>query len=336
MHECGGPLLTSAGDFADVLDLGRRPHLPRTVGYWAEAVTDPEQATALLALHGAAGLGGDLNIDGSIGSHTAHLRAGLRRRPRVLGTAYRSSADVRDHVAACAVAGIQSGFHVIGDAGMDTVLEGYEAAAGLVGLDACGPPPALEHAEMVDADGSPGWRAWAWSASVQPAFDAMWGGAAGMYEARLGRARVRAPTRSPAWHGRGCAWPSARTRRSRRSTRGPRSVRPSSTTTLTSGSTSARRWRRTLPAGTRRPASTGEGRSGSAAPRPSPPGTRRHRRPGPARGASRRDAAHLPVHRPRRCGARHRVSARRQLAGMAPDSSGAPTSNTDIIWASIV
>ena len=80
LHECGGPLLTSAGDFADVLDLGRRPDLPRTVGYWAEAVTEPEQARALVALHGAAGLAGDLNIDGSIGSHTAHLRGAVRRR----------------------------------------------------------------------------------------------------------------------------------------------------------------------------------------------------------------------------------------------------------------
>jgi len=154
VHECGGPLLTSAGDFADVLDLGRRPDLPRTVGYWAEAVTDPEQARALMALHGAAGLGGDLNIDGSIGSHTAHLRAGYADDVGCLGTAYRSSADVRDHVAACAVAGIQSGFHVIGDAGMDTVLEGYEAAAELVGLDVVrASRPRLEHAEMVDAEG---------------------------------------------------------------------------------------------------------------------------------------------------------------------------------------
>ena len=152
VHECGGPLLTSAGDFADVLELGRRPDLPRTIGYWAEAVTDPEQARALLTLHGAAGLGGDLNIDGSIGSHTAHLRESYADDPGCHGTAYRSSADVRDHVAACAVAGIQSGFHVIGDAGMDTVLEGYEAAADLVGLDVVrATRPRLEHAEMVDS-----------------------------------------------------------------------------------------------------------------------------------------------------------------------------------------
>ena len=191
VHECGGPLLTSAGDFADVLDLGRRPDLPRTVGYWAEAVTDPEQARALLALHGATGLGGDLNIDGSIGSHTAHLREVYADDPGCTGTAYRSSNDVRDHVAACAVAGIQSGFHVIGDAGMDTVLEGYEAAADLVGLEVVrASRPRLEHAEMVDSDGIDRMARLGMVASVQPAFDAFWGGAAGMYEVRLGRDRV--------------------------------------------------------------------------------------------------------------------------------------------------
>ena len=191
VHECGGPLLTSAGDFADVLELGRRPDLPRTVGYWAEAVTEPEQARALVALHGAAGLGGDLNIDGSIGSHTAHLRAAYADDAGCRGTAYRSSAEVRDHVAACALAGIQSGFHVIGDAGMDTVLDGYEEAARLVGLDAVrATRPRLEHAEMVDAEGIARMARLGMVASVQPAFDAFWGGSDGMYEARLGADRV--------------------------------------------------------------------------------------------------------------------------------------------------
>ena len=193
VHECGGPLLTSAADFADVLELGRHPHLPRTVGYWAEAVTDPEQARALVALHGAAGLAGDLNIDGSIGSHTASLRADYADDPGCRGTAYRSSADVRDHVAACAVAGIQSGFHVIGDAGMDTVLAGYQAAADLVGLEVVrATRPRLEHAEMVGDDGIAIMARLGLVASVQPAFDAFWGGAAGMYEARLGRDRLPA------------------------------------------------------------------------------------------------------------------------------------------------
>ena len=191
LHECGGPLLTSSDDFADVLEAGRRPDLPRTVGYWAEAVTEPEQAAALVALHGAAGLGGDLNIDGSIGSHTAHLRESYADDPGCRGTAYRSASDVRDHVAACAVAGVQSGFHVIGDAAMDIVLQGYEAAARLVGADVVrATRPRVEHAEMADAEAVRRMARLGMVASVQPRFDAFWGGPEGMYAERLGPARV--------------------------------------------------------------------------------------------------------------------------------------------------
>ncbi len=191
VHECGGPLLTSAEDFDDVLDLGREPALPATVGYWAEAVTDPEQARALVALHGAAGLAGDLNIDGSVGSHTALLRQDYADEPGCRGTAYRDVAAVRDHVAACALAGVQSGFHVIGDAGLDLVLDGYEAAARLVGTDLVrASRPRLEHAEMLDAAGIAAMARLGIRASVQPAFDAAWGGPEGMYAQRLGAGRV--------------------------------------------------------------------------------------------------------------------------------------------------
>lgn len=191
VHECGGPLLTSAEDFADVLALGGRPDLPATVGYWAEAVTDPEQARALVALHGAAGLAGDLNVDGSIGSRTACLRADYADAPGHRGTTYRSAADVRDHVAACALAGVQNGFHVIGDGGVDLVLEGYALAAEAVGTDVVrASRPRLEHVEMVSAEGVATMARLGITASVQPVFDAWWGGPGGMYETRLGRERV--------------------------------------------------------------------------------------------------------------------------------------------------
>jgi predicted amidohydrolase YtcJ len=209
VHECGGPLLTCADDFADVLAAGARPDLPLTVGYWAEAVTDPEQARALVALHGARGLGGDLNVDGSIGSHTALLRADYTDRAGCRGTAYRDVAGVRDHVAACALAGVQNGFHVIGDAGLDLVLEGYEAAAALVGEDAVrASRPRLEHAEMLDAEGVRRMARLGMTASVQPAFDAAWGGAKGMYAQRLGTQRVPGvnPFAAMAAHGVGLAF----------------------------------------------------------------------------------------------------------------------------------
>lgn len=204
VHECGGPLLTSAEDFADVLDLGRRGDLPGTVGFWAEAVAEPEQARALVALHGAAGLAGDLNIDGSIGSHTCLLRDDYADAPGERGTSYRSAADVRDHVAACAAAGVTSGFHVIGDAGVDLVLEGFVRATELVGEDVVrASRPRLEHVEMVDATGVATMARLGIGASVQPAFDAYWGGREGMYAERLGADRGAATNPLAAFLGAG-------------------------------------------------------------------------------------------------------------------------------------
>ena len=81
VHENGGPVLSSADDFADVLAAGERGDGPQTVGYWAEPVADEQQARDLATLHRAHGLAGDLNIDGSIGSHTAHLRADYTDAP---------------------------------------------------------------------------------------------------------------------------------------------------------------------------------------------------------------------------------------------------------------
>ena len=84
VHECGGPLLTSAGDFADVLELGRRPRPPphrRLLGRGGHRPrAGPGAGRRCTAPRASAG---DLNIDGSIGSHTAHLRERLRRRPRL-------------------------------------------------------------------------------------------------------------------------------------------------------------------------------------------------------------------------------------------------------------
>jgi hypothetical protein len=48
----------------------------------------------------------------------------------------------------------------------------------------------LEHVEMADAKVVARMRDWAMVASVQPAFDAAWGGTAGMYVDRLGEERA--------------------------------------------------------------------------------------------------------------------------------------------------
>lgn len=214
VHENGGPIVSSEADFADVLAAGRHPEGsdgsdgsgasagPQVIGYWGELVDSEGSARALARRTGARGLAGDLNIDGSIGSRTAYLRepysdspAGPDSRdgidPARRGNAYLSVEQVRDHVAACSLAGLQAGFHVIGDAGADTVIIGFQAAAALVGADTViAARHRLEHLEMVDAHGIKALVELGVTASVQPAFDAHWGGPDGMYAERLGRERA--------------------------------------------------------------------------------------------------------------------------------------------------
>ena len=202
VHENGGPTLSSESDFADVLAAGRRGHGPEVIGYWAELVGDQESARALAARMGAAGLAGDLNIDGSIGSRTAALREPYADGPPapggqdhldndLSGQTYLSVEQVRDHVAACSLAGIQAGFHVIGDAGADAVIAGFQAAAGQVGVaKVVAARHRLEHLEMVDLDAILALVELGVTASVQPAFHRLWGGPHGMYATRLGRERA--------------------------------------------------------------------------------------------------------------------------------------------------
>ncbi len=195
LHENAGPHLSSTQDLADVLAAGDRGDGPAVIGYWAELVADKRQAEELAKLRGVRGLAGDLNVDGSIGSRTASMRAPYSDAPdegeAACGNAYLSVEQVRDHVAACSLAGIQAGFHVIGDAGADTVVEGMQAAAAQVGA-ACVAHPhhRLEHLEMVGAGGIKALAKLKVTASVQPMFDALWGGPHGMYAARLGGDRA--------------------------------------------------------------------------------------------------------------------------------------------------
>ena len=193
VQECGGPTLSSEADFADVLAAGDGGAGPQVIGYWAELVRDEESARALASRMGARGLAGDLNIDGSIGSRTASLREPYADLddPLHRGNAYLTIEQVRDHVAACSMAGIQGGFHVIGDAGAEAVIAGLRAAAAQVGLTkVIAAHHRLEHLEMVDAEGIKALVELGVTASVQPAFDAHWGGPDGMYAARLGRQRA--------------------------------------------------------------------------------------------------------------------------------------------------
>jgi predicted amidohydrolase YtcJ len=177
VHECAGPDISSRADLAALL---ARPG-PDVVPYWGEVVTSADEARELLAATGAHGLAGDLFVDGSIGSRTAALNAPYADAPGCTGHRYLDADAVAAHVAACTAAGVQAGFHVIGDAAAATVVAGLRAAGDLRGI-----AHRVEHLEMVDAGQVAALAELGVVASVQPVFDALWGGPHGLYAQRLG------------------------------------------------------------------------------------------------------------------------------------------------------
>jgi predicted amidohydrolase YtcJ len=190
LHECAGPDISSADDLTGLLALAADESGPRVFGYWAEAARTARDLDRIAEL-GAIGAGGDLFVDGSLGSHTACLHSPYADAPHT-GTAYLDATAVADHVGACTAAGVQAGFHAIGDAAIASVVEGVRKVAGQVGLERVRSlRHRVEHAEMVTADTITAFAELGLVASVQPAFDAAWGGADGMYAQRLGADRAR-------------------------------------------------------------------------------------------------------------------------------------------------
>jgi predicted amidohydrolase YtcJ len=191
LHEMAGPEVSSAADLADLLTLAAETPGPRVLGYWGEL--SERGGLALVRELGLAGAGGDLFCDGALGSHTAALGTPYRDRPDTSGALRFESASLVEHVRACTLAGVQAGFHCIGDAAVGQVLDAIGAVVeelGAAAVRAC--RHRLEHVEMVGPGVVERMRAWDVVASVQPAFDAAWGGPEGMYAERLGTDRALA------------------------------------------------------------------------------------------------------------------------------------------------
>ena len=132
------------------------------------------------------GLAGDLNADGAVGSRTAALRTPYADAPG-RGHVFLDADTIAAHVAGCTERGIQAGLHCIGDAAMDAVGEGFakaESQVGTAAMIAC--RHRLEHVEMPSAEVVGLLARLGVVASVQPMFDALWGGPHAMYADRLG------------------------------------------------------------------------------------------------------------------------------------------------------
>jgi predicted amidohydrolase YtcJ len=191
LHEMAGPEVSSAADLAELLELAAEGPGPRLLGYWGEL--SERGGLALVEELGLVGAGGDLFCDGALGSHTAALGQPYTDRPDTAGALRFETSSLVEHVRACTVAGIQAGFHCIGDAAVGQVLDAIGAVVdelGVAAVRAC--RHRLEHVEMAAPDVIARMRDWDVVASVQPAFDASWGGAEGMYAARLGVERALA------------------------------------------------------------------------------------------------------------------------------------------------
>jgi predicted amidohydrolase YtcJ len=178
VHEMAGPAISSADDLTGLLALANEEPLPEVIAYWGE-LFGVDTAREL----GAVGAGGDLFCDGSLGSHTAALHQPYSDDAASSGVLYYDTHDLAEHITRCSEAGLQSGFHVIGDAAVDQVLDAYEIATQRLGRSA-GAGQRLEHVEYV-ADPAR-LAASGLMASMQPMFDALWGGSAAMYAERLG------------------------------------------------------------------------------------------------------------------------------------------------------
>ncbi len=192
VHECAGPEIGGLDDWRRLRDLGEDVQGVEVIGYWGEAVTTPAQARALIDETGARGLAGDLFVDGALGSRTAWLQEPYTDAPDGNGTCYLDADAIEAHVRACTSATVTAGFHVIGDAAVSAVVAAFGRVVADVGVPAvarCG--HRLEHLEMVTADQAAQLGAWGVIASVQPNFDALWGGPDGMYARRLGAERAR-------------------------------------------------------------------------------------------------------------------------------------------------
>ncbi|MEV8040363.1 amidohydrolase family protein [Arthrobacter sp. NPDC080082] len=193
LAEMGAPHIGGVEDLriaAGWNDAGRPgPAMPEVLPYWGQLAGSEAEARSILADLGVSvlGLAGDLNMDGSIGSRTAALREDYADAPGERGTRYLSVEEAAAHIAACSLLGLQAGFHVIGDAGLDAALEALDQAASEVGeqrVRAAG--HRLEHVELADAAAIGRLAKYSVTVSAQPVFDALWGGPDSLYARRLG------------------------------------------------------------------------------------------------------------------------------------------------------
>ncbi len=131
--------------------------------------------------------GGDIFVDGSIGSRTAAVgEAYADGNGR--GLLYLNREQLAELFSEAAEAGLSLGVHAIGDEAIEQAIAAWETV-----VRARGPfealRPSIDHFEIARPDQIARAARLGLLLSMQPAFDHLWGGPSGMYEQRLGAAR---------------------------------------------------------------------------------------------------------------------------------------------------
>jgi hypothetical protein len=144
---------------------------------------DPELALAL----GLPFVGGDVFLDGSLGSGSAALCAPYADRAGT-GELALDDADVFDFFASAERLGISAGVHAIGDRAIEQCLTTWERV--LDGRPSERARHFIEHFELATPSQIARCAKLGLLLSMQPQFDELWGGSQGMYETRLGIERA--------------------------------------------------------------------------------------------------------------------------------------------------
>ena len=133
--------------------------------------------------------GGDIFVDGSIGSRTAAVGESYADA-NGRGLLYLNRDQLAALFAEAAEAGLSLGVHAIGDEAIEQAIAAWEIVANKRG-SLLGLRPSIDHFEIARPDHISRAARIGLLLSMQPAFDYLWGGEGGMYEQRLGAARSK-------------------------------------------------------------------------------------------------------------------------------------------------
>jgi hypothetical protein len=182
LHAIEGGLVTGDGDIPLLFEL--RDRLPcRVLVYWNTF------DVPAVAARGVKAFGGDILLDGNLGSSTAALCQPYADDPSTRGILFLEQEDVNALVVRAVEAGIQVGFHVIGDAAIEQALTAFEFASAKI--PGAGRRYRLDHFGVPSKEHVARAAALQVDIATQPPFAYRRAAPGGVYESRLGTTRIR-------------------------------------------------------------------------------------------------------------------------------------------------